>query len=216
MAWKGVVFDLDGTLLDTRLDIADAMNRVLKRHGFPLHGYEAYGGFIGDGAGVLVRRALPGDRPEAAEECLAEFLVDYGAHWNLRTRLYQGVDAMLSGVVRLGLRMAILTNKPASTAIQCVEFYLRRWHFDVVLGQQDGLPRKPDPSGARRVAALLGLLPAELLYVGDTGTDMETATGAGMFPVGALWGFRPERELRASGAEVVIATPGDLLRILLE
>jgi phosphoglycolate phosphatase len=215
MHWKGVIFDLDGTLLDTREDIADAMNRVLAGLGLPTHPYDSYNYFVGDGAAILVRRTLPPDRQDDVThgECLARFLADYGVHWNIKTKLYTGIAEMLSGLQDRGTKLAVLTNKPAPTAARCVEEYLPRWRFDAVLGQTDGLPKKPDPTGALQIAERLALGPAEILYLGDTATDMETAIRAGMYPVGALWGFRPRRELLESGARALVQVPGDLLHM---
>jgi phosphoglycolate phosphatase len=215
MSWKGVIFDLDGTLLDTREDIADAMNRVLADLGFPTHPYDSYNYYVGDGAATLVRRALPPEKQDDAtlRECLARFLADYGVNWNIKTKPYNGIAEMLSGLQDLGTKLAVLTNKPAPTAARCVEEYLPRWRFDAVLGQTDGLPKKPDPTGALQIAEQLALGPAEILYLGDTATDMETAIRAGMYPVGALWGFRPRRELLESGARALVQVPGDLLTL---
>jgi phosphoglycolate phosphatase len=213
---KAVVLDLDGTLLDTREDIADAMNRVLSARGFPVHPYSAYNRFIGDGAAVLIRRALPQDRREEATvaECLAAFLADYGEHWDIKTRVYSGIEPMLADIALRGVKMAVLTNKPAATALKCVRRYFAGVRFDVVRGQTADIPKKPDPAGALLVAGEMGVEPSSCLYLGDTSTDMETALAAGMFPVGALWGFRPESELRESGAKALVAAPGDLPPLL--
>jgi phosphoglycolate phosphatase len=214
--WMGVVFDLDGTLLDTREDIADAMNRVLASRGFPTHPYDSYNFFVGDGAAVLVRRAIPDTHSDdkTVRDCLAAFLADYGVNWKVKTKPYPGIGEMLTELQLLGTKIAVLTNKPAPTAQKCVDDFFGRWRFDAVVGQMDGLPKKPDPSGALRIAAQLGLQPEEMLYLGDTSTDMHTAIRAGMYPVGALWGFRPESELRESGAKALIAAPGDFPGLL--
>ena len=216
MGRKGVVLDLDGTLLDTREDIADAMNRVLAAQGFPVHPYESYNRFIGDGAAVLVRRALPADRRDEGTiaGCLAAFLSDYGEHWDVKTHRYPGIEQMLAGIAGRGVPMGVLTNKPAATAIKCVDRYFGPDRFMIVQGQRAEIPKKPDPAGAFLVAERMGVAPADCLYLGDTATDMETAIRAGMVPVGALWGFRPEAELRESGARALIAAPADFLPLL--
>lgn len=216
MERRAVVLDLDGTLLDTREDIADAMNRVLVARGFPVHPYESYNRFIGDGAAVLVRRALPPDRLDegTVSGCLAAFLFDYGEHWDVKTRLYPGVEQMLTGIAARGIPMGVLTNKPAATAIKCVDRYFGLGRFRIVQGQISEIPKKPDPAGAFIVAERMGVAPGGCLYLGDTSTDMETAVRAGMFPVGALWGFRPQAELREGGARALIAEPADLLPLL--
>ncbi len=212
--FRAVLFDLDGTLLDTLDDIGDSMNRVLAARGFPPHGMDRYRYFVGDGARTLVQRTLPEDRRDArtVEECLSQYRAEYAAHWKDKTRVYDGIPELLDGLTARGVRLAVLSNKPHDATAQCVEAFLPRWRFDAVHGQQDGIPHKPNPAGAQSVARTLGLAPVEFLYLGDTATDMQTAVAAGMFPVGALWGFRPAQELADHGARALLARPEDALR----
>lgn len=216
MAFRAVVFDLDGTLLDTLDDIAAACNRVLARHGFATHAAGDYRAFVGEGAQRLIEQALPADArgPERVAACLAGYVADYGANWKVATRPYPGVAALLDALVLRGVRRAVLSNKPHAITGLCVAELLAPWTFDAVLGTDGSLPRKPDPAGALRIASELGLAPSEFLYLGDSGIDMRTARAAGMFPCGALWGFRSRAELEESGALALAAHPRDVIRLL--
>ncbi|KAF5045417.1 N-acetylmuramic acid 6-phosphate phosphatase [anaerobic digester metagenome] len=214
MKYKAVVFDMDGTLLDTLEDLADAMNRVLEARGLPVHPVDAYRFFVGSGARNLVLRTLPADRQDLAAECLQGFLKEYEANWRVKTRLYDGVAELLDALTARGIPMAVLTNKPQEFAELCMQAFLPAWDFALTLGQMPGVPVKPDPAGPRQVIRHLGVAPEEILYLGDTDVDMRTAVGAGMYPVGVTWGFRPEDELRASGAAVIIDHPMELLDLL--
>ncbi|MBI5014256.1 MAG: HAD family hydrolase [Deltaproteobacteria bacterium] len=211
-----VLFDLDGTLLDSLEDLADSMNEVLRSAGFPGHSTAAYRYFVGDGMEVLVRRAVPADRADEAMvgACLAAMREEYGRRYAVKTRPYPGVPELLDGLEARGVRTAVFTNKPHDAAVQMVGKLLGRWRFEQVLGQRPGFPRKPDPSGALEVTRRMGLDARRFLYLGDTATDMLTARAAGMRPVGALWGFRTREELEAAGAEVLIETPPELLEHL--
>lgn len=215
MNFDAILFDLDGTLLDTLDDIADAMNRALAEHGFPTHPAEAYRYFVGDGVEMLLRRALPAERQsaEVIETCRREYQRQYGLSWNVKTRLYEGIAEMLDAAVGLGLKLAVFSNKPHQFTCQCVQHYLARWSFAAVLGQTAELPRKPDPAGALEIARRLGLRPERFLYLGDTATDMKTARAAGMTSVGALWGFRTREELETSGASVIVRSPREIVAL---
>jgi len=211
-----VLFDLDGTLLDTLEDLADSMNAALRQLGFPPHPLEPYKYFVGDGVVNLVARALPeGHRDETTVARAVELMRSiYGEHWADKTRPYPGVPELLDALVERGVKMAVLSNKPNDSTQLCVAKLLPNWRFDAVIGQSKTIPPKPDPSGVREIVARLGVPVEQFLYLGDTNTDMQTANAAGMFPVGALWGFRPAEELREAGARVLIERPGDLLGLL--
>jgi phosphoglycolate phosphatase len=213
---QAVLFDLDGTLLDTLDDLADSTNLALRRLGFPEHPAEAYKRFVGDGIDNLIRLATPEDRRDAATlaECGRLVRENYSARWAEISRPYAGVPDLLDALTTRGMRMAIFSNKPDEFTQLCVERLLAGWHFEIVVGARPGLPRKPDPAGACLIAQHLQLEPAEIVYLGDTGTDMRTAAAAGMLPVGALWGFRTAEELLAHGAKMLVEKPLDLLHIL--
>ena len=215
MSFKAVVFDLDGTLLDTLQDLADACNRVLARHDFPVHPVAAYKYFVGDGLQTLIERIVPaGQSPDVIGQLLLDFKEDYQQNWNVQSCMYDGIDQMLDGLQAAGLTLSVLSNKPHEFTVLCVKELLPAWNFSPVFGARSDVPKKPDPAGAVEIAALLQLDPGEVLYVGDTATDMKTAKGAGMFAVGVLWGFRTEDELRENGADRIINTPTQLLELL--
>lgn len=210
------MFDLDGTLLDTMADIADATNRVLTQNGFPPHPRDAYRYFVGEGAVKLLERTVPPEarKIDVVERLVADFLEDYGRNWAVKTGPYPGIPELLDELGRRGVRMAVLSNKPHQPTLDCVRTLLAGWKFEPVFGQRPGIPRKPDPAAALEIAELMGLDPAEFLYMGDTGIDMQTAKSAGMFSIGVLWGFRPAEELRQAGADKLIDKPDDFLDLL--
>ena len=216
MSFKAVIFDLDGTLLDTLEDLADSANRVLAAHRFPVHPVDAYRYFVGDGLQILVERILPEDErtPETVRQVALDFKEDYSRNWNVKSKMYEGVDVMLSGLQQAGLTLSILSNKPHEFTRVCVKQMLSAWTFVPLLGARPDVPIKPDPAGAVEIAARLQLDPTEILYLGDTATDMKTATSAGMYPVGALWGFRTAEELAESGAAKIISRPQQFLDLI--
>jgi phosphoglycolate phosphatase len=211
--YTAVIFDMDGTLLDTLQDLGDCMNRVLDRGGYPTHPIEAYKYFVGDGMRNLVKRVLPeADREESTIERLqAEMVAEYGTHWADGTDLYPGIGVLLDELVRRKVRRAILSNKPHEFTMVMAERYFSPWRFDPVLGARDGVPSKPDPAAALEICSRWRLDPGEVLYAGDTNTDMQTARRAGMFALGVLWGFRTRQELEENGAQSVIALPQQML-----
>lgn len=214
--FHAVIFDLDGTLLDTLEDLGDSMNRMLQRHGWPVHPVSSYRYFVGNGARKLVERAIPdGERSEeAVEQCLREFVEHYRHNWDVHTRPYTGIPALLDALYTRGIRMAVLSNKIHAFTMKCVERFLPAEKFEVVAGEKPGIPRKPDPAGAMRIVENMGLSPARILYVGDTAIDMKTGTRAGMVTAGVLWGFRDRKELEDNGADHIIERPEQLAAII--
>jgi phosphoglycolate phosphatase len=216
MNHKAVIFDLDGTLLDTIGDLTDSMNLTLSRFGFKGHDQETYKYFIGDGIEALVQRALPPENRE--EEMVARGVTamreEYAVRWDKKTLPYPGIPELLDTLSQKGWPLSILSNKPDDSTRMVVAKLLPRWSFQVILGSRPSVPKKPDPAAALEIAGLLNMSPAHFLYLGDTGTDMKTAVRAGMFPVGVLWGFRTAQELLADGARVLIEKPLDLLQYL--
>ena len=216
MKYRAVIFDLDGTLLDTLEDLADSLNRVLQERGLPTHPTEAFRYFVGNGAALLVSRALPPERQsdELAADCLQAFRQEYQHNWNVKTKPYAGVSELLDALTAQGIAMAVLTNKPQHFAELCVQAHFSKWNFAMILGQRDGVPMKPDPGGTREVLRCLHVPSQACVYMGDSDVDMQTALNADLLPVGAAWGFRSEEELRAAGAADVIRQPTELLRLM--
>jgi len=212
MVFKAVIFDLDGTLLNTLDDLADAMNSTLLRMGFPSHPVEAYKYFIGDGIHKLAERVLPAAElnSDNIEKCVTGMKEEYQATWDKKTEVFAEVPGLLNRLDGSGIKKSIFSNKPDRFTQLSVKKYLSAWEFYPVLGVKQDVPRKPDPFGAVRIARDLGIPPQEIIFLGDTHTDMETAVAAGMYPVGALWGYRSEEELYGSGAEKVIKSPLEL------
>jgi phosphoglycolate phosphatase len=211
---RAVVFDLDGTLIDSLADIAAAVNVTLVRHGFPTHPVDAFREFVGEGVEVLARKSLP---PSAAgDPALITHVVEgyreaYHRTWDQETRPYPGIAELLDRLVSLRVPLAVLSNKPDAFTRLCVERLLDRWSFHPIFGERPGIPRKPDPAGAREIARTLGLDPSEIVYLGDTAVDIQTARAAGMVPVGVAWGFRSGDSLRQAGATILLERPEELL-----
>lgn len=213
---KAVLFDLDGTLLDTLQDIANACNAALARHGFPAHPVPDYRYFVGDGVATLISRVVP--RQHQTTATLANVAAAYGEEyqksWNTTTRPYDGIPELLDQLTARGISLTVLSNKPDDFTCRCVAEFLPKWRFAVVQGASQAYPPKPDPAAARHIAATLKLPSDEFAYLGDTNTDMKTAVSAGMFPVGVLWGFRDAEELTKSGAQRVIHHPSEFFKAL--
>lgn len=214
---RAVLFDLDGTLLDTIEDLADCMNATLAEDGLPTVPVERQKFMVGDGVDRYVQRALPADRHfnEAyVQDFTARFRKTYAVHWADKTRPYDGVPEVLKALSAVGLKLAVLSNKPDGPTREMVAHFLGGFDLAVVRGALEGVPLKPDPDPALSIARTLGVAPSAFLYVGDTATDMQTARAAGMYAVGALWGFRARDELLAAGAQTLIDHPLKLLDLV--
>jgi phosphoglycolate phosphatase len=230
IAFKALIFDLDGTLIDSLQDIADAMNRVLTARKLPPHSYADYKEFVGRGLKNLVERCLPAKLldPEILEACYNELIRDYREHYVVKTHLYPGIRELLeqislkyagqqkaqtAGGGRL-FPLAVLSNK-ADEITQLIARQLGLTdYFDLILGATPRFPRKPDIQSSLYIAEQLGCQPAEMLYIGDSGVDMQTAKKAGMTAVGVTWGFRSRQELLDNRADYVVDTPAEILEIL--
>lgn len=189
------------------------MNKVLKNLGFPAHDTQFYKRAVGDGLPKLVARVLPeGHRDEKTiGQGIQEMEAEYRRRWNRKTKPYDGIPELLSVLDNRGIKMNVLSNKLETYARLAVDFYFPHFSFEYVLGASPSIPRKPDPECALFIAEGLNIAPRRFLFLGDTNTDMKTAVAAGMFPVGALWGFRSKKELRESGAKAVISHPLELV-----
>lgn len=211
-----VIFDLDGTLLDTIGDLAAACNAVLGAHGLPRHTDEAYRHFVGSGIMRLVERALPEElrTPETVAAVRADFVRYYTEHIDLLTRPYPGIPELIGELARRGIRLAVASNKFQAGTEKLVRRFFPRTAFAAVLGQRPDVPLKPDPAVLKEILAATGIGEERVLYVGDSGIDMLTAAAAGVRSVGVTWGFRTREELVASGAVHVADRPAEIAEFL--
>ena len=214
MQYKAVIFDLDGTLVDSLADLSDSVNLMLESYGFPTHEVEKYRYFVGNGSKKLMERTLPRDKAASAEfveEALVKYKAIYKDRLLEKTRPYNGVRELLAELKSRGIPLAVCTNKHNDAALTIVKSLFAPGTFEEVLGDRPGFPKKPNPATPLEIASHLGVKPDEVAYLGDTSVDMETAVHAGFLPVGVLWGFRPEEELVKSGAKVLLKAPLELL-----
>ncbi|GMT97978.1 HAD family hydrolase [Corallococcus caeni] len=214
MLLRAVLFDLDGTLVDSLGDIATAMNHALEQHGLPPHPEAAYLRFVGEGVAKLAERATAGAPPALQGQVLSTYHAHYDAHLFDRTRAYPGVEDALVALAADGVRLGVLSNKSDDFVKRLAARLLPGVRFTAVYGERPGIPRKPDPTAALALAAELGVAPAACGFVGDTSVDMDTAKAAGMYGVGVTWGFRTAEELHAHGARAVVSSAGELLAAL--
>lgn len=215
-----VIFDLDGTLLNTIDDLAASTNMALSRCGLPVHPTERYKTMVGNGADTLIKRAMPqglAERdPGLFKQVREGFDHFYSLHSHDRTSPYPGVSEMLLRCGEAGVMTAVLSNKPHAMTVEVIERYFPDIPFTMVLGQRPGMLCKPDPSGVYEILKSTGASPKQSLFVGDSNVDMETALCSGLRGVGVLWGFRTKLELENAGAWAVCTEMEDLLKIILE
>jgi phosphoglycolate phosphatase len=214
MRFDAVIFDLDGTLADTLEDIGEAMNEALRRLGQPTHSWDAYREFVGQGVVKLAEAALPADRQNLVSQAVQEFRAFYAAHIVDHTRPFPEIPPVLDVLAARGLKLAVLSNKVDPMTKRIIELCFSKWRFHPVLGEREGVPRKPDPTAALEIASRLGVAPDRIAFVGDTEVDVHTALNAGMYSIGVLWGFRPREEIAEAGAHAIISAPRELLRLL--
>ena len=216
--YKTVVFDLDGTLLNTIDDLADAGNRVCAARGWPQHTVEEYKYFVGNGIPKLVERFSPPEArtPAQLADTLAAFQADYGAHLRDKTAPYPGIPALLARLKAAGVQLAVFSNKADPLARQVVADYFDAALFDAVRGALPGVPTKPAPQGTLALMQAIGADPAATLYVGDSNVDVDTAHNAGLPCCGVLWGFRTRQELTDAGAEHLAADAEELWNVIVK
>ena len=216
--YKTVVFDLDGTLLNTIDDLADAGNRVCAARGWPQHTVEEYKYFVGNGIPKLVERFSPPQArtPDQLADTLAAFQADYGAHLRDKTAPCPGIPALLARLKAAGVQLAVFSNKADPLARQVVADYFDAALFDAVRGALPGVPTKPAPQGTLALMQAIGADPAATLYVGDSNADVDTAHNAGLPCCGVLWGFRTRQELTDAGAEHLAANAEELWNVIVK
>ena len=208
---SAIFFDLDGTLLDSIQDLADATNAALRASGLPEHPVHSYNYFVGDGFEMLIQRAAPNDADsELRQRVMQQAKERYRQNWADTSRPYEGIPAMLKELQERKILLAVLSNKPHEFTLLTMQHFFPAVRFALIQGSPPGLRAKPDPALALKMLQELGLEAHDVLFMGDTGVDMITAVNAGMFPVGVLWGFRTEKELRQHGARLVLNTPAEL------
>ena len=212
---KAIVFDLDGTLLDTVGDIAAALNRSLEACGLPTHEQKTVETFLGGGIRDAVMKATPdGTSEEMIQKVLDLYRDDYVAHCTEKTRLYDGVREMVDCFAAQGMEMVVLSNKTEATAQKIVAHFFPNGEFKAAFGRVADRPLKPHPNAAKPVLEVLGLAPEEIAYVGDSNTDILFAKAVGMLSVATPWGYRSREELIEAGAEKIAEHPMDLLNLI--
>lgn len=213
---KLVIFDLDGTLLNTIADLAAATNQALQQEGFPTHETDAYRFFVGNGINKLFERALP--EQERTEKNILKirslFIPYYDVHNVDLSRPYPGIPELLAALQQKGIMLGVASNKYQAATQKLIAHYFPNISFVEVLGQREGIPAKPDPSIVNDILAKAGVEREEVLYVGDSNVDMQTAHNAGVTAVGVAWGFRPRTELEALHPAHILEKAEDLLPLL--
>ncbi|MBN2540154.1 MAG: HAD family hydrolase [Bacilli bacterium] len=214
--YKAVIFDLDGTLLDTIEDISDSVNQALVSLGYPTFEISDYKYFVGRGVDELITSVIETGEmnPDDFYAIKTGYLQEYGIRKSKKTKPYPGVLSLLENLKQMNIKLCILSNKPHYQTEEVVQTYFQTIHFDIVFGKKPEYQIKPDPSSAKAIQTALNLSDNEILYVGDTDTDMQTAINANYDSVGVLWGFRTESELIASKATYIIKDPSELIAII--
>ncbi len=218
MDYKAVIFDLDGTLVNTIKDIANSMNRVLKQMNLPNHPIEDYRYFVGAGLKELCRRVLPQEMQN--EENVLKFRelfnLDYDKNWHNDTTAYPGIEELLEYLFSQNKTIAILSNKPDKFCKLFVEHFFPEVEFAMVRGNFDNIPAKPHPAGGEYIINALQIKAQDVLFVGDSNIDIQTAINCKFTAIGAEWGFRTKEELEKAGADFIFANPYELLNFLKE
>lgn len=212
---QGLIFDLDGTLVDSLQGIATSLNHSLAESQLPTHSLEMVRGFIGNGARILIERATPTSTDDAQLHRLEDaFKSHYDATWPTGTFLYHGITSLLETLQNKGYLLAVLSNKPHAFTETIVTQLFPTIHFSAVLGQRAGIPHKPDPTGALEISSLIQLPPSHCIVIGDSTMDLQTAHNAGMRAIAVTWGFHERERLRAAGADILVDDPDALLEVI--
>lgn len=212
-----VIFDLDGTLLNTIADLGNAANYALDKAGLPTHNMNAYPRFVGNGVRKLIERVLPESQRsvETINRLLIDFKVHYNSHMADLTEPYPGISELLAQLTARGIRVAVASNKYQAAVETLINHYFPDIPWAAVEGQKEGIPVKPDPSVVFEILSKSPAPKADVLYVGDSGVDMETARRACVESCGVTWGFRPLDELQANHADHIASSTSQLLRLIL-
>lgn len=215
MKYFAVMFDLDGTLVNSLEDLADSANEALSKYGFKSHPNDAYKKFVGNGVKNLIKNAAPeGTEEQVLENILKDYRVIYNRNYVNKTLPYKNIPELLNALSGAGIKMAICSNKPDKPTNEIVEKLLDKGFFNSIFGEREGIPRKPDPAPLLEAAAEMGIKPENIIYLGDSGGDMIAAKKAGMLAAGVLWGFRDREELLENGADILLSDPLELMGYL--
>lgn len=215
--YKAVIFDLDGTLLDTIDDLGDSVNLALEELGYPQRTTDEYKLMVGNGFENLIRRAFPGNvsADEGMVSCMYELFRDnYSRLYMEKTKPYDGICEVVEELYKKGVPMAVDSNKRESFTVNLIHKFFPKDYFRLILGELPPRAKKPDPVSVEMISKEMGIPPREILFVGDTRIDVETGKNAGCDVAGVLWGFRDEKELREAGADYIIKAPRDILPLL--
>ena len=216
MKYQAVIFDLDGTLVDTLDDLRVSVNHALAQQGFPSRTRAEIRAFVGNGIRKLIERSVPqGTSAAAIEACLVAFRAHYYTHACVQTRPYDGMPAVLDALRAAGVKTAVVTNKAEPAALEVVRHYFGD-AFGLTIGQREDLPRKPAPDGVFLALEALGVPASEAVFVGDSQVDCATARNAGLPCIGAAWGFRGRAVLEAEGVQMIADHPIELIKLCLE
>ena len=215
---KLVIFDLDGTLLNTIEDLGNAANYALSQNGYPTHSLASYPFFVGNGVRNLIRKALPDDMrtDSIIESLLKDFKEYYNEHNTDCTKPYDGIEELLRNLQDNGVKIAVASNKYQQATEKIIAHYFGDIDFVAVYGQREGVNVKPDPSVVFSILSDAKVPKSEVLYVGDSGVDMETARRACVDSVGVTWGFRSEKELNEYHAEMIVNKASDIFDIVMK
>ncbi len=215
---KAVIFDLDGTLVNSLDDLAVSTNYSLKLHGFNTYPVEDYKYLVGDGMAKLIERAISDDKvdKELFKSVFDDFMAYYREHFLVNTKAYDGINEVLSELKNMGIKLAVVSNKADDMAKRVVSAIFGDNTFEKVTGKREGLSTKPDPALTLLIIKEMGLTPQECVFVGDSGMDTLNAVNAGCYPLGVLWGFRSKKELMENGARALAEKPSEILKIIKE
>ena len=212
---KAVIFDLDGTLLNSLIDIMDSVNIVLKEHNLPTHSLDDYKMFIGNGIEVLAKKSLQDKYSNINfDDFLMRVKEIYSERQILKTKPYDGITKMLKSLNDLSIKIAILSNKPNEFTKHVVNHFFNDINFEIILGSRKDVPRKPNPQAVFEILENLNIEKDNAIFVGDTSTDMQTGKNAGLKTIGVSWGFRSVNELKDNGADFIVNNPNEIIKII--
>lgn len=209
-----VIFDMDGTILDTIEDLRDSVNHMMRKYGYPEYTLPEIKSFVGNGVGVLIEKSVPGGRDNPLfETILAEFKAYYNEHCNIKTRPYAGIPELMRKLKEAGFKLAIVSNKPNSAVADLNELYYKEY-VDVAIGEGPSLARKPAPDMVEKALSLLNSSKNEAIYIGDSEVDLATANNSGLRHILVLWGFREKEFLEKEGGKVFAKSPDEVIEII--